>query len=177
MFNMMGFFGEKEVTNRVFMRKFRKSHGNRGIDETIGAMIEMKDHYKQDVNIRTFVLKNLVVDDSISGDRNIINARQIFNMILKHVDYCPDILDVETLQTPMYTWKYGKGDCDDYSILGATFLETVGIPTHFVIVGRGKDYTHVYLYFEDLRGINHPFDLTRKRFDFEDKRYTIKKVY
>lgn len=177
MFDLTSFFSEKESKNGYFVRKFRKSDGNKGIEETVRLMVDMKDHYKQDIHIRTFVLKQLVNDDSIGGDRNVVNAERIYELLLNRIRYIPDILDVETIQSPYYTWKYRAGDCDDMALIGAVFLETIGIRTHFVIVGRGTEYTHIYLYFENLRGDYIPFDLTRKRFGWEEKRYTLKKIY
>jgi transglutaminase-like putative cysteine protease len=74
-------------------------------------------------------------------------ARALYEWTRAHVRYVPDILDVETLQTPDQTLRSLVGDCDDSATLLATMFEAVGYPTRFVLAAyqQTDQFEHVYL--------------------------------
>ena len=74
-------------------------------------------------------------------------AEAIFNYVRDHIRYVRDVLDVETLSTPMMTLAGRVGDCDDQTMLLAAMLESVGYVTRFVIEGYNAPgrFDHVYL--------------------------------
>lgn len=73
-------------------------------------------------------------------------AEAIFNEVRDGVRYMRDVHGVETLQEPPITLASRLGDCDDQSTLLAAMLESVGIPTRFVVAGySGPHFEHVYL--------------------------------
>lgn len=53
----------------------------------------------------------------------------------------------ETVQTPEVTLKFAAGDCDDFSVLIAALLGSIGVQWEFRTVAtgaKGNDFTHVY---------------------------------
>lgn len=57
-----------------------------------------------------------------------------------------DVLNVETLATPLVTIERRAGDCDDKATLLATLFEAVGHPTRFVMGDyEGRGWDHVFL--------------------------------
>lgn len=73
-------------------------------------------------------------------------AEAIFNEVRDGVRYMRDVHGVETLQEPPITLASRLGDCDDQSALLAAMLESIGVPTRFVVAGYSGDYyEHVYL--------------------------------
>lgn len=78
-----------------------------------------------------------------------------------YVELSQDETTLDTLQFPVQTLDYQGGDCDDLSILYASLLEAIGIPTAFITIPG-----HIYMAFElglsedeALRTLSVPDDL------------------
>lgn len=154
-----GFYNLKKETQNIILKKLP---GTMGILQTVKFMIIQKEKYRKNPMIRKLAL---LITKNINKKYN--QARAIYNYILKKVKYKSDIIDVETIQSPLITLKYGGGDCDDLSLLAASLLESIGIKTVYVITSYDDlHYTHIYLYFY-LNDKKLPFDLTIKRFNYE----------
>lgn len=67
----------------------------------------------------------------------------LYNFVRDQIRYVKDILNVETLQTPIQTLKIKTGDCDDKAILLSSLLQSIGHPTRFLVVGSHGRYYHV----------------------------------
>lgn len=74
-------------------------------------------------------------------------AQTLYEFVRDRVRYVPDVHQVETLTYPAVTLERLVGDCDDQSTLLAALLESVGIPTRFILAGYSdsRDFEHVYL--------------------------------
>lgn len=55
------------------------------------------------------------------------------------IRYVHDIRGVETLHTPRFLLTQRQGDCDDKSVLLASLLESIGVPTRFAALGLTPD--------------------------------------
>lgn len=161
-----------EKSGRIYNVRFVKMDGERGIFQTVEIMKQLKEHYKNDIRVRTTAMR-LVNVNKIHDDKE--NARNIYSYLFENIRYIPDTSGTEVLQSPIYTMKYKGGDCDDMSIIGASFLESIGINTIYVIVGNNGVWSHIYLYFS-YKGKWIPFDLTLGRFGVESNRYAQKKI-
>lgn len=72
--------------------------------------------------------------------------RAIQQFVRDQIRYTKDILGVETVQTADATLDIGHGDCDDKSVLVASLLEAIGVPTRFKAVGFSPgQISHVYV--------------------------------
>lgn len=69
--------------------------------------------------------------------------RRLHAWVRDQIQYVRDVRGVETLSTPAVVLVQQQGDCDDKSLLLATLLETIGIPTRFVALGFGSHFSHV----------------------------------
>ncbi len=71
----------------------------------------------------------------------------IFEFVRDNIRYTRDVLNVETICTPLMTITRRVGDCDDKSTLLATLAEAVGYPTRFVIGSFDGtcNYSHVWV--------------------------------
>ena len=89
-------------------------------------------------------------------------VESIFNYVRDHIRYVQDVLNVETLSTPMMTLAGRVGDCDDQTMLLAAMLESVGYVTRFVIEGYNASghFEHVYLQCKINTGEWIPMDAT-----------------
>mgnify|MGYP002780999432 CR=1 FL=1 len=118
--------------------------GSRGVFQTIRVMRSLVTQFRVDPVIRgvAVTLINLVPEKDTLGE-----IRTLFEFVRDRVRYTRDVLDVETLSTPVKTLELAAGDCDDKSVLLATLLEAVGIPTRFVVTGYAQPgvYEHVYV--------------------------------
>jgi transglutaminase-like putative cysteine protease len=135
-------FLEKEGSGRIISRKLTKSDGQAGIFETVKIIQAMIDVCKASPRLRTDAVRVIARLPKRTG--KIGDADAIFRYLKGRVKYVPDIHGVEVLQTPRYTLRHGGGDCDDLTILLASFLEAIGVPTGIRIAGRGGRWDHIY---------------------------------
>lgn len=88
--------------------------------------------YKKSVPIRQLAF---AIIDRVRGHKNFsAQVRAIHNWVQSNIQYVKDVNGVETLATPTKTLEFGKGDCDDQSVLLASLLESIGHPTRFVAI-------------------------------------------
>lgn len=76
-------------------------------------------------------------------------AKALFEWVRDNIKWIRDVRGFETLQFPQRTIAFGAGDCDDLSIVLATFAISIGIPTKFRAIGanpaKRNQFTHVYV--------------------------------
>ena len=118
-------------------------------------------------------------------NENITTGEQFFNICKSKITYTKDTdlagFGVEYFQTvkTLFEKNNGKGDCDDFTILGLaglTYLELAD-SLFIVLVGATKKKpTHIYIEYMD-RGTPYTFDLTNPYFNFERKgKYKFKQL-
>lgn len=104
------------------------------------ALRELAVNYGGDPHMRWFVVNNILRPAGVQQRDYARQAAAILSYVQTHVYYTnePD----EQVQTPWRTLKVGTGDCDDSSLLLATFAESIRLPWRFVIGGtlKGKPY-------------------------------------
>jgi len=132
-------------------------------------MKTLVQRFRGDPHIRdiAFQITSGIAKDPRTGLANRRNADNIANAIYNwtntHIAYTWDPVDIEWLQSPDITLKKGYGDCDDHSILAASLLESLGIPTRFIIVKVNPryptKYTHIYVEYQS-KGKWKPYDTT-----------------
>jgi transglutaminase-like putative cysteine protease len=117
--------------------------GEAGTEATIAAMREMVNRCKVNPVIRQMATTIAFLQPEKDYRAE---AEAIFNEVRDGIRYMRDVNGVETLQEPDITAVTRLGDCDDQSTLLATLLESIGVPTRFVVAGYGgPHYEHVYL--------------------------------
>jgi len=117
--------------------------GEAGTEATIAAMREMVNRCKVNPAIRQMATTIAFLQPEKDYRAE---AEAIFNEVRDGIRYMRDVNGVETLQEPDITAVTRLGDCDDQSTLLATLLESIGVPTRFVVAGySGPHYEHVYL--------------------------------
>lgn len=90
------------------------------------------DRFKTNPIIREVALdltRNLPQKD-FKGEIN-----NLFRFVQNNIRYVRDVVDVETVQTPIKTLEYSQGDCDDKATLLGALLESLGHPTRFHAMG------------------------------------------
>ena len=118
-------------------------NGRAGVAATLRAMRELVNRSKVDPAIRQAAQSVIFLQPEKDY---LAEAEALFSFVRDTIRYTRDVHGVETLQTPAITLATRMGDCDDQSTLLASMLESVGIPTRFVVAGyNGGDFEHVYL--------------------------------
>ena len=131
------------------------SDGVRGIYETIGAMRQLVNAYKTDLEIRQAAASAAFLT---AEKDELAEVEAVFNFVRDHIRYLKDVHGVETLATPDKTLMLQYGDCDDQVTLLASMLESIGYPTRFVITGYSDPRIFEHVYMQVLVG-NHWIDL------------------
>lgn len=117
--------------------------GEAGTEATIATMREMVNRFKVDPRIRQAATTVAFLQPEKDYRAE---AEAIFNEVRDGIRYTRDVHGVETLQEPPITLATRMGDCDDQAALLGALLESIGIPTRFVVAGySGEHYEHVYL--------------------------------
>lgn len=74
-------------------------------------------------------------------------AEACFEWVKTHISYVRDPHGLELVQDPVWTMKFGTGDCDDQAVLLSALCQSLGFPTRFKTVkedASSSEFTHVY---------------------------------
>ena len=117
--------------------------GDSGVFATVRKMRALVNQYKTDMNIRGCALHLLYL---IPQKFDCAECESIFDFVRDNIRYTKDVLNIETLSTPVVTLQTRQGDCDDKSTLLAALLESAGYQTRFVVASYvSGDFEHVYV--------------------------------
>lgn len=149
-----------------------RSYGIRGLDDRITYLQRLVDVGKRDPHVYAFARRavskkcggawcinekdNLseakaifgAVRGAKTGDSgpDVESAKNLFRQIRRNVRYTSDIAGVDTYQKPSHTLALKSGDCDDYSTLTCSALQSIGIPCRFKVIRTkgANDWNHIY---------------------------------
>lgn len=79
-------------------------------------------------------------------------VKALFYFVRDNIRYVGDVVDTETLHTPDVILNQRQGDCDDFSILLASLLESINHPARFIAVGFSAPGVFEHVYVEALVG-------------------------
>lgn len=121
--------------------------GDGGTEATIAAMRGLIDEGKKDPLVyelaREILAKACVRAFDWEGE-----ARAIYQAVLRNVRFTRDIRGKETLHAPREIIRLRMGDCDDFTVLLCSLLESVGHRTRIVTVASDASepdvFTHVF---------------------------------
>jgi predicted transglutaminase-like cysteine proteinase len=109
-------------------------------------------------------------------------AKAIFKWLRSNIRFVSDPHMVELLHDVDAILRYRAADCDDFVILGASLLRSVGIPARVVIIGAVPQhpdaFTHTYLEIAlPKRGwIGFDPSVVKSTFGWSPPKFTKKKV-
>ncbi len=81
-----------------------------------------------------------IVTQSCDSGEKVCHAKALFYFVQKNLKYVSDPAKFEYVKTAKESLINRGGDCDDASVLLATLLESIGIPTRLVFIPA-----HVYV--------------------------------
>lgn len=121
--------------------------GELGTIQTVAAMRSLIYDGKKDATVHELasgiVRRACVPAYDFGGE-----ARAIYEAVRRNVRFTRDVRGMETLQTAPETIRRRQGDCDDFTVLLCSLLESLGHKTRIVTVGTDEEdpetFTHVY---------------------------------
>lgn len=126
---------------------FPLADGDAGVNQTVRAMRRLIERGKRDPLIHSLAAQILTQARVPSFDKEGA-ARAIGEAVHRNVRFTDDVVGVETLHSAREIVRLQIGDCDDFTILICSLLETAGLPTRIVTVSaNGEDptqFSHVY---------------------------------
>lgn len=126
---------------------FPLADGDAGVNQTVRAMRRLIERGKRDPLIHSLAAQILTQANVPSFDKEGA-ARAIGEAVHRNVRFTDDVVGVETLHSAREIVRLQIGDCDDFTILICSLLETAGLPTRIVTVSaNGEDptqFSHVY---------------------------------
>lgn len=117
--------------------------GKAGTQATLEIMSRLVQEGKKNLSVRqtALLLTEHLYQKDILGE-----IKSIYRFVRDRIRYIKDIRKIETLHTAERILIQKQGDCDDKSILLASMLESIGIATRFVAVGRDPEkFVHVFV--------------------------------
>lgn len=125
----------------MYLKKEQNGYSLEDVTRTIRTLIETG---RKNPAIREFAAG---ITGRIDGRQVDQLAQMIFAWIRKNIRYIYDPNGVEWIQAPEVTLKNRIGDCDDFTVLAGSLLESIGIRTQFNLVKtNGSDqFSHVFL--------------------------------
>lgn len=129
------------------VRTLQIPEGDAGTAATIAAMRQLIDEGKKDPVVyelaRSILRKARVAAFDLAGE-----ARAIYESVRRNLRFTRDIRGKETLHSARELVRLRMGDCDDYTILMCSLLESVGLRTHITTVATDErdpgTFTHVF---------------------------------
>lgn len=117
--------------------------GRAGVAATLDRMVDFTRQFKRNLAIRS--LAESIVSPVLGKDWY-GEAQAIQQYVQRNIRYTQDVMDVETLKTPVALLYDPFGDCDDMATLAGTLLQSIGHPVRYVAVGiHSQDFEHVYV--------------------------------
>lgn len=117
--------------------------GKPGIIETMKAMRAAVRASKTDYFIRQTAAQ---IVSQVTAKDWFGEASALYEWVRDNIRYTLDPVDVELLHAPAQVLSQRAGDCDDFSILLAALLQSLGHPAAFKAVGfEPGELSHVYV--------------------------------
>jgi hypothetical protein len=121
--------------------------GDAGTSATIAAMRQLIDEGKKDPVVyelaRTILRRARVRAFDVAGE-----ARAIYESVRRNLRFTRDIRGKETLHSARELVRLRMGDCDDYTILMCSLLESIGLRARIKTVANDErdpeTFTHVF---------------------------------
>lgn len=134
--------------------QFQKPVLIRGINSWDGKVFNLKFFIQKDYDFSMRYSKNVIssyksfLDTIPYSLSNFYKAKFIFNNIIKKMVYASDPrASADYVQFPRETLDLKGGDCDDFSVLYSSLLESIGIQTALIDYKPGENIGHVNLMF------------------------------
>lgn len=101
----------------------------------------MVSKYRMQANIRDLAMK-IIRDGGIVERDKKEQALAIATWVQANIYYVHEL--PERFATPDETLRTKAGDCDDQTVLTASMLESVGVPTKLVCMSINGKWAHIY---------------------------------
>ena len=144
------------------------------VSDTLKLMSKFTIAGRNNVNI---ILLARRLTNNIPENNKLEMAKRIFYFVRNNIKYINDPFAHELLIEPSKLLVIKQGDCDDKSMLLASLLLSIGIPTRFIAVKRPNHKTFSHVYCEGyIDGKWIPMDASGKNTPFGFACASIKKM-
>jgi hypothetical protein len=161
------------------------AHGDQGVAQTINAIREIVDDAVKDPAVNVTAIEMVRgAGDQFSRDAK---AQAIYAAVANRFSYVEDPVGPfgpkETLRTARTLLQIWAGDCDDASVLIASLLGTIGIPSRLVTIAADpsapEEFSHIYPEAEVFPGNWVAMDVARpgSAYGSAPQRYFRKRVW
>jgi predicted transglutaminase-like cysteine proteinase len=121
--------------------------GDAGVAQTVQSMCSLIAAGKKDPSIHELAAKILRDSGARPYDWT-AQARAIFRWIQRNIRFVRDVHGTEALHAAPTIVQLGMGDCDDFTILTCSLLQTIGFDTRIVTIANHPEapqtFSHVY---------------------------------
>lgn len=130
------------------IKTFLLQDGDEGTQQTIGLIQQLVQKGITDPRIRR-TATDVLIQYGVPSDGGMQEVSAIFDWITRNFYFRNDMVDREMLQPPDQMLQTRSGDCDDFVILLASLLGSVGYATRAVTIKSNPEdiatFSHIYL--------------------------------
>jgi len=111
------------------------------VRQFLKAILGLIKQGSRDLKVRELAL---TITREAPDDRE--KARRLFEWAKQKLVFARDPFKLEDIQTARRTLKLQAGDCDDFTVLMGSMLESIGIPAavHLVRTRPAGEFNHIY---------------------------------
>jgi len=147
---------------------FKHSTAKDAIESRLFLVRRVIEKFKRNPDLRVFALSVVQGLNPSRANLDFEVASRIFKFMRTKVPYRRDIEDIETIQEPFITLRYG-GDCDCLCGAAGALLESLGVKVYLGISSQGRvEYDHIFLVLFPSMLI---FDVTQDMFPADRGKY------
>lgn len=112
-----------------------------GLDAELRTLRTMVTKYRATPNIRDLAMYIITEAGAESRDEK-AQATAIGNWVQANIYYVHEL--PERFQTPTETLRSKAGDCDDFTVLVCSLLESLGIPSALICMSINGKWAHIF---------------------------------
>lgn len=129
-------------------KTFMLQDGDEGTQQTIHLIQQLVQRGITDPRVRR-AATDILIAQGVPSDGGLQEIAAIFNWAIQNLYFRNDMVDREMLQPPDQMLQTRSGDCDDFVILLASLLGSVGYATRAVTIKSNPEdpaaFSHIYL--------------------------------
>lgn len=152
--------------------------GLAGTERTVKEIVRLVERDLRRPELRLIASRILQSAGTAHKDHR-AEAEALYSWVKHEVRYQRDPIGIESVQSPLVTYKLRFGDCDDQVALLAGLAMAVGLPVRFRVLGHSLDNL-VHIFTEVFDGQRWwPADTTElpRRFGWRPPRFPVERIY
>lgn len=149
-----------------------------GTEQTIKAITRLVEADLRRPELR-LIASRVLQSAGVAHKDHRAEAEALYSWVKHEVRYQRDPIGIESVQSPLVTYRLRVGDCDDQVALLAGLAMAAGLPVRFRVLGYSEDnLVHIFTeVFDDRKWWSADTTEPARPFGWRPPRFPVEKVY